>query len=517
MSSLLSISGVDKAFSGVVALTSASIEIAPGDVHALIGQNGAGKSTLIKILTGVYRCDDGDISFDGRASSISSPREAQDAGISTIYQELNLVPLRSVTENVMMGYEPRSWGGLVRWGEAHRRTRAILSRFGIDVDVRAPLGTYPTAIQQLVAVARAISLNAKLVIMDEPTSSLDDREVDVLFGVVRSLKESGISVLYVSHYLDELFRICDRVTVMRDGRTVACRTIADTSKLELIADMLGRDVEDIEAAGMTDFGGGGSGTGTGTGGDGALGEMLLEAEGIATDRRLRNLDLSLSRGEIVGLGGLLGSGRTEAARALFGVDALSAGTITMLGAEGAPKSPAAAIAAGIGYLTEDRKAEGIVPEMSVRENLTLALLPKLTGPLGRVRSDREREIVESFIRALDIKTADMDQPVRELSGGNQQKVLLARWLATEPELLILDEPTRGVDVGAKLEIQSIVRRYVDKGFGVILISSEFEELVEGADRIVVLRDGTSVAVLTNPGITEDALVKSIAGHDGAGA
>ena len=507
MTSILSISGVDKAFSGVAALTSASLEIAPGEVHALIGQNGAGKSTLIKILTGVYRRDRGDIRFDGASSNISSPREAQDSGISTIYQELNLVPLRSVTENVMMGYEPRGWGGLIRWGEAHRRTRAILSRFGIDVDVRAPLGTYSTAIQQLVAIARAISLNAKLVIMDEPTSSLDDHEVDVLFGVVRSLKESGVSVLYVSHHLDELFRICDRVTVMRDGHTVACRHIADTNKLELIADMLGREVEDIEAAGMTDLGGGGSG-------DGALGEILLEAKGIATDRRLRKLDLSLRQGEIVGLGGLLGSGRTEAARALFGVDALSAGTITMLGREGAPQSPAAAIAAGIGYLTEDRKAEGIVPEMSVRENLTLALLPRLTGPLGRIRGGREREIVESFIRALGIKTADMDQPVRELSGGNQQKVMLARWLATEPELLILDEPTRGVDVGAKLEIQSIVRRYVDKGFGVILISSEFEELVEGADRIVVLRDGTSVAVLTNPGITEDALVRTIARHDG---
>ena len=507
MTSILSMSGVDKAFSGVAALTSASLEIAPGEVNALIGQNGAGKSTLIKILTGVYRRDRGEIRFDGAPSNISSPREAQESGISTIYQELNLVPLRSVSENVTMGYEPRAWGGLIRWGEAHRRTRTILSRFGIDVDVKAPLGSYPTAIQQLVAIARAISLNAKLVIMDEPTSSLDDHEVDVLFGVVRSLKESGASVLYVSHHLDELFRICDRVTVMRDGRTVACRPIADTNKLELIADMLGRDVEDIEAAGMTDLGGSDSS-------DGTLGDVLLEAEGIATDRRLRKLDLSLRRGEIVGLGGLLGSGRTEAARALFGVDALSAGTVTMLGKEGAPRNPAAAIAAGIGYLSEDRKAEGIVPEMSVRENLTLALLPRLTGSLGRIRGGREREIVESFIKALDIKTADMDQPVRELSGGNQQKVMLARWLATEPELLILDEPTRGVDVGAKLEIQSIVRRYVDKGFGVVLISSEFEELVEGADRIVVLRDGTSVAVLTNPGITEDALVRTIARHGG---
>ena len=506
MSSLLSMSGVEKAFSGVAALTSASLEIVPGEVHALIGQNGAGKSTLIKILTGVYRRDEGNIRFDGRPSRISSPREAQDNGISTIYQELNLVPLRSVTENVTLGYEPRGRSGFIQWGNAHERTREILSRFGIDVDVKAPLGAYPTAIQQLVAIARAISLNAKLVIMDEPTSSLDDHEVDVLFGVVRALKESGVSVLYISHHLDELFRICDRVTVMRDGRTVACKTIAETNKLELIADMLGRDVEEIEAVGMTDFGGGG--------GNDARGEMLLEAHGIATDRRLRKLDLSLRRGEIVGLGGLLGSGRTEAARALFGVDTLSAGTISLQGVDGAPDNPAAAIAAGLGYLTEDRKAEGIVPEMSVRENLTLALVPRLTGHLGRIRRGREREIVAGLIKALDIKTADLDQPIRELSGGNQQKVLLARWLATEPEVLILDEPTRGVDVGAKLEIQSIVRQYVDKGLGVILISSEFEELVEGANRIVVLRDGRSVAVLDNPGITQDALVRSIAHHEG---
>ena len=285
MSPLLSMSGVEKAFSGVAALAAASLEIVPGEVHALIGQNGAGKSTLIKILTGVYRRDQGNIWFDGCPSRISSPREAQEQGISTIYQELNLVPLRSVTENVTMGYEPRGWSGFIQWGKAHRRTRKILSRFGIDADVRAPLGDCPTAIQQLVAIARAISLNAKLVIMDEPTSSLDDHEVEVLFGVIRALKESGVSVLYISHHLDELFQICDRVTVMRDGHTVACKTIAETNKLELIADMLGRDVGDIAAAGMTDLGGDG-------GSDRSCGELLLEADGIATDRRLKKLDLS---------------------------------------------------------------------------------------------------------------------------------------------------------------------------------------------------------------------------------
>ncbi|WP_419913066.1 sugar ABC transporter ATP-binding protein [Hoeflea sp.] len=501
MQPLLSMSAIDKAFSGVPALRQARLEIAPGEVHALIGQNGAGKSTMIKILTGVYRRDGGDIRFDGKPAEISNPGQAQKSGIATIYQELNLVPLRSVTENVVMGYEPRRLGVLIDWSQAHRRTREILSRFGIDIDVRAPLGSYSTAIQQLVAIARAVSLDAKLVIMDEPTSSLDDREVDVLFGVVRELKNSGVSVLYVSHFLDELFQICDRVTTMRDGQTVAVRDIGETSKLELIADMLGRNVEDIEAAGMTDLGGG----------EKQLGDVLLEADGIATNRRLFEFTVSVRRGEIVGLGGLLGSGRTEAARALFGVDAVISGEIRLKGQRWTPTSPAGAIGDRIGMLTEDRKAEGIVPDMSVRENMTLALLPKLSRN-GQIQAGRERELVEEYIKALGIKTSNMDQPIRELSGGNQQKVLLARWLATEPELLILDEPTRGVDVGAKLEIQAIIRQYVDRGFGVVLISSEFEELVEGADRIVVLQDGFTVATLENPGITEDALVKAIAHH-----
>ena len=502
---LLSMSAIDKAFSGVAALTSASLEVASGEVHALIGQNGAGKSTLIKILTGVYRSDAGDIRFDGKPSTIGSPKEAQKSGIATIYQELNLVPLRSVTENVTMGYEPMRFGGLIDWKTAHERTRSILARFGIDIDVTAPLSDYSTAIQQLVAIARAVSLDAKLVIMDEPTSSLDDREVAVLFDVIGGLKEDGVSVLYVSHYLDELFRICDRVTVMRDGETVAVKPIGETTKLDLIADMLGRDIAELESEGLTEL----------AGGQVDRGERLIEAEAIGTGRKLRDVDLAVHKGEIVGLGGLLGSGRTETARALFGVDPLTKGEITLHQGKDAPKNPAAAIAAGIGFLSEDRKAEGIIPDMSVRENLTLALLPKLTRN-GQIERSRERDLVDRFIQALGIKTASMEQPIRELSGGNQQKVLLARWLATEPDLLILDEPTRGVDVGAKLEIQAIIRDFVKKGFGVLLISSEFEELVEGADRIIVLQDGFSVSVLENPGITENALVNAIAHHHDTG-
>jgi len=503
MNALVSMTGIDKSFAGVPALQNASLEVAPGEVHALIGQNGAGKSTMIKVLTGVYRRDAGEVAFAGADCRVASPREAQVVGIATIYQELNLVPLRSVTENMIMGYEPKRFG-LIDWREGNRRAREILSRFGIEIDVTEALGSYSTAIQQLVAIARAVSLDAKLVIMDEPTSSLDTSEVEVLFGVVRELKKRGVSVLYVSHFLDELFQICDRVTAMRDGRTVSTREIAQTSKLELIADMLGRDKDDIEAEGMTEFGGA----------QAKRGDVLLRAENVSTGPRLSRFDMTLHRGEIVGLGGLLGSGRTEAARALFGVDHAD-GTVELHGSRGQPAGPGDAIAHRMGFLTEDRKAEGIVPDMSVRENLTLALLPKL-AKRGQIDFAAERALVAQFIKDLGIKTAHMDQPIRELSGGNQQKVLLARWLATEPDILILDEPTRGVDVGAKRVIQSFIRSYVEKGFGVVLISSEFEEIVEGADRIVVMHEGRSVTELENPGITESALVNALAHHDEGG-
>lgn len=506
MQPILEMTSIQKAFNGVIALNGASLDIVPGEVHALIGQNGAGKSTLIKILTGVYRKDAGQVTFNGSASNISSPREAQSSGIATIYQELNLVPLRSVTENIVMGYEPKRMGVFIDWKEAHNRARSILTRFGINIDVTAPLGSYSTAIQQLVAIARAVSLDAKLVIMDEPTSSLDASEVEVLFGVVRSLRDAGVSVLYVSHFLDELFEICDRVTTMRDGRTVDCRSMEGVTKLDLIARMLGRDASEIAEAGMTEFGGGSA----------KQGEVLLKADAISTGPRLTEFDMTVHRGEIVGLGGLLGAGRTEAARALFGVDALTSGDITIKGSNATISSPAAAIKAGIAMLTEDRKAEGIVPDMSVRENMTLALLPKLTKN-GQIDRASEEQLVQKYIDALGIKTAGMEQPIRELSGGNQQKVLLARWLAIEPELLILDEPTRGVDVGAKREIQAIIRDFVDKGYGVVLISSEFEELVEGADRIVVLNEGVSINELKNPGVTEDMLVRALAHTQGDAA
>ena len=502
---LLQMTGITKSFGGVPALADGNLSIGAGEIHSIVGQNGAGKSTLIKILTGVYRRDGGTVRWQGREVDLRSPREAQAAGIATIYQELTLVPQRTVIENIVLGYEPRTRLGMIDWRAAEARTRAVLDRFGIDIDPKLALGSYPTAIQQLVAIGRAASMNAKLLIMDEPTSSLDEREVGVLFGVIRQLKAQGTSVIYVSHFLDEIFEICDGVTILRDGRTVGEARIADLTKLDLIAAMLGRSAEDIRRAGMTELAVSARTEG---------GPVVLEATGVATDRRLRKLDLVLRSGEIVGLAGLLGSGRTEAARAIFGMDRISAGTLRLADQPAIIASPRAAIAAGMAFLSEDRKTEGIIPDLSVRENLTLALLPRLSR-MGILDEPRERKIVAGFMQALGIKAAHMDQPIRELSGGNQQKVLLGRWLAVEPRLLILDEPTRGVDVGAKREIQAIIRRMVEQGCAVLLISSEFEELIEGAHDIVVMQEGRSISRLSNPGVTEDQLIHAMAAGSAA--
>lgn len=500
---LLSMRAISKAFGGIPALSEASLEVAAGEAHALIGQNGAGKSTMIKILTGYVARDAGEISFDGGAFEASSPQDAQSKGISTIYQEINLVPYRSITENICLGRESRRFG-LLDWSAMQAEAKALLSRFQIDVDVRLPLMRFSTATQQMVAIARAIGFKAKLVIMDEPTSSLDEREVKVLFDVIRQLKSSGVSVIFVSHKLDELYAVCDRVTIMRDGRTVKIADLKDISKVELVASMLGRDVAQV-AKSATAFGGPSS----------HIGAISLEASNVSAGHKVRDVSFSVRRGEIVGFAGLLGSGRTETARLVFGADATRSGAFAIDGEAFAPREPADAIARGIGFASEDRKLEGIIPDMSVAENLTLALLPQLTRT-GVVDAAKQRAVVEKFIASLGVKCASPDQPIRELSGGNQQKVLLARWLAMSPKLLILDEPTRGIDVGAKAEIQRIIKQLAEDGLGVLMISSELEEIIEGSDRIFVLREGHDVAELSREQASEAAVMAAMAHGEASG-
>ena len=502
MEPLLTMRGIDKRFGGVPALVDARFALAPGEVHALIGQNGAGKSTLIKVLTGAYQADAGEVLFEGRPFHAASPQAAQRAGISTIYQEINLVGARSVTENIFLGRE-RTRLGLLNWRAMHDGARALLDRFGVRVDVRQPLERLPTATRQMVAIARAIGFQARVVIMDEPTSSLSDREVEVLFGVIRQLRAEGVSVVFVSHKLDELYAVCDRVTIMRDGRTVREAEMRDLGKLELVAVMLGREPGQVAAQGQTGFGEKST----------TVSAPMLSVEGLSAPPRVMDTTLSVGRGEIVGLAGLLGAGRTETARVVFGADPGSA-RMTLDDQPYAPKEPRDAIARKVGFVTEDRKVEGIIPDLSVRENLTLALLPLLTR-FGVVDARRQATVVETYVRRLGVRLASVDQPIRTLSGGNQQKVLLARWLATDPRLLILDEPTRGIDVGAKAEIQAMIRGLARDGLGVLMISSEVEEIVEGADRAVVMRDGRSVAGLFGETLTEERVLHVMA-HGEAG-
>lgn len=495
---LLEMTNITKSFPGVKALLGTNLKVNKSEVHALVGQNGAGKSTLIKILTGAYRRDEGSIKFSGQEIDFASPQGAQNAGISTIYQEVNLVPLRTVTENIFLGREKKRFG-LLEWRKMNQEATELLKRFDVHIDVTQPLGSYNIAIQQMVAIARAVSVNAKLVVMDEPTSSLDEREVEVLFNVIRQLKREGVSVIFITHRLDELYVVCDRITILRDGRTVFEGEMKDLGKLELVSRMIGKKLDEVVAAGQTAF----------EKRDAVIAKPLLEATHLSRKPRIRDVSIGVRSGEIVGLAGLLGAGRTETARLIFGADTVESGKVRLEGRDVNFRSPADAIKAGLGFCSEDRKVEGIIPQMSVQENMTLALLP-LLAKAGIVDTAKQEELVKTFIQKLGIKTAGPHQPIRELSGGNQQKVLLARWLCMNPKLLILDEPTRGIDVGAKAEIQKLINELAEQGLGVLMISSELEELSEGCDQVVVLRDGKSVANLEEDEISEEAMMNAMA-------
>ncbi|WP_410674460.1 sugar ABC transporter ATP-binding protein [Amycolatopsis sp. cmx-4-68] len=495
---MVRMSGIRKEFPGVLALDGVDFRMYPGEVHALMGENGAGKSTLIKVLTGVYGVDAGTIELGGGDVAFSGPGEAQQAGISTVYQEVNLCPNLSVAENVCLGREPRRLGR-IQWAPMRRRAEELLDRLDVHVDVSAELSTCSIAVQQLVAIARALDVDARVLVLDEPTSSLDAGEVEQLLKVVRSLRESGMAILFVSHFIDQVFAIADRMTVLRNGKLIGEYRTADITPVELVTKMIGKELqvlEDLEDSGPSRA-------------EVAGAPVLLAAEGLGRKGGVAPFDLAIHAGEVVGLAGLLGSGRTELARLLFGADHADSGSVKVDGDPTSLRTPRAGLDHKIAFLSENRKAEGLVEELTVRENIVLALQASRgwARPLSRRRQD---EIAEKYIETLDIRPADPEALVGNLSGGNQQKVLLARWLITEPRLLILDEPTRGIDIGAKTEIQRLVTQLSADGMAVVFISAELEEVLRLSHRVVVLRDRKVVAERDNQGLTADDVMATMA-------
>ena len=481
---------VSKSFSGVQALKDVTIRCRPGRVHGLVGENGAGKSTLMKILAGAYVADAGEIIYKGERREQMSAGEIIDSGISIIYQELALVPQMSVAENIFLGREPQRALGILDLKSLHERAAKLTERLGISMDTRIPVSELTVAQRQLVEIAKALSQNADLIVMDEPSAILAGSELDQLFRIIASLVEQGVTIIYISHRLDEVFRIADEVTVLKDGELVDTRPVEQLDRPKLVELMVGRPLDEIFP--QTDH---------------EQGDLVLIAENISTDTILEDASLELYAGEILGVAGMVGSGRTELARALFGADPLTSGTISLVGAKGASwKNPAQAIESGLVLVPEDRKSHGLFTSLSVRVNLTLPILSRLTR-FGVLQSQAEDEIVEEAKERLSIVMASADQEAQYLSGGNQQKVVLAKWLETNPAVVILDEPTRGVDVGAKFEIYKLMRQLNDRGIAIVMISSELPEVIGMSDRILVMNDGRIVGEVPQAEATEAGIIE----------
>jgi simple sugar transport system ATP-binding protein len=495
---LLELTGATVRFGADAALDDVSFRMFPGEVHSLMGENGAGKSTLIKAITGALALDAGMLTLDGERVEFVTPHDAQRAGISTVYQEIELLPNLSVAENLLLGREPRAYG-VISQRRMRVRARAILTDLGIDIDPASILGTHSVAVQQLVAIARAISADLRVLVLDEPTSSLDLEEVAELFRIIRELKARGVAILFVSHFLDQVYEICDRVTVLRDGKLVGEYLMRELLRIDLVHKMLGRNASDFKARQREPV-------------IGPEAPVFLSAHGVTSARNMAAADVELGEGEVVGVAGLLGSGRTELARALTGVTSLDSGIIRIEGKAVSLDSPRRAISLGVVYSSENRRAEGILGELSVLDNITLAVQAH-RGFFRRIRPARQRELAQSWVEALGVRPADLDRPAGTLSGGNQQKVLLARLLALAPRVLVLDEPTRGIDVGAKVEVQNLVGELADNGLSVMFISAELEEVLRVGDRVVILRDGRIVETLPAANVTVDSLLALVARPD----
>jgi simple sugar transport system ATP-binding protein len=492
--------GIYKSYPGVQALENVDFSLRRGEVHALVGENGAGKTTLIKILTGVDQPDAGTIMLDQQKATIRSPQHAQALGISTVYQEVNLCSNLSVAENILIGREPMRWGSIDKKA-MNTQAKEILQRLDVDLDVTQTLGSCSVAIQQMAAIARALEISSakKILILDEPTSSLATHETEQLFSVMRKLKSDGVAIIFITHFLDQVYEVADRITVLRNGALVGTYETAKLSRLELIVKMIGRSLTELEDMSKIKQ----------ESRQHIRSETLLEAKGISRAGALEPLDLDLHGGEVVGLAGLLGSGRTETAQLLFGIDKPDRGSLTMEGQQVNKYSPLGSISRGVALCPEDRKAAGVVGELTVRENIILAMQASL-GWFKYLRTREQYEVADKYIKLLNIVTPSADQPVKNLSGGNQQKVILARWLATNPKLLIMDEPTRGIDVGTKAEIQRLVLSLAEEGKSCVFISSELEEVLRTSHRIVVMRDRKKVAEFSGD-VAEDKVMHAIAG------
>ncbi len=496
---VLTARGITMTFPGVKALEKVDFTLRKGEIHALMGENGAGKSTLIKCLTGINDFEAGEIHVDGISGPVKnhSTKDAQEVGISTVYQEVNLCPNLSVAENLFIGREPMTKFHTVDRKSYVKRAQKIMDELGISVDVTQNLENYSLAIQQMVAIARAVDMECKVLILDEPTSSLDDEEVEKLFTLMRSLRDKGVGIVFVTHFLEQVYAVCDRITVLRDGQLVGEFPIAELPRVKLVAAMMGKNLDDLAEIQKESTA------------DVSKNPLEISAKGLSHTGTIKPFDLDIHKGEVVGVAGLLGSGRSEMARAIYGADRASTGTLSVDGKEVRIGQPIDAMNLGMGMLPDDRKAEGIIADLSVRENIILALQAK-KGMFKKLSRAKQEEIAARYIDLVQIKTADQETLVKQLSGGNQQKVILARWLATDPDFLILDEPTRGIDVGTKSEIQKMIVKLAGEGKSILFISSEIAEMLRTCNRMAIMRDGQKVGELDHD-LTQENVMKAIAG------
>ena len=496
---ILKMRGICKFFPGVRALDGVDFSLCSGEIHALMGENGAGKSTLIKVLTGVYPKDEGEITLDGKVVSIRSPQDAQNAGISTVYQEITLCPNLTVAENMYIGREKDK---LVKWKKRNSDADKLLKSLDIPARANQQLSSCSIAVQQMVAIARAVDMECKVLILDEPTSSLDESEVEKLFRLMRDLKAKGVGIIFVTHFLDQVYAVCDKITVLRDGKLVGEYVIEDLPRVQLVSKMLGKDLDD-----MSDI----KSEASVYEGEGA-GQNVIECEKLCSNAGIKPFNFYIRKGEVNGFTGLLGSGRSECVRAIFGADHVIGGKIKKNGKEIKISKPIHAMKNGIAYLPEDRKIDGIVADLSVRENIILAL-QVMKGFFKPFTKAQANEFADKYIKLLGIKTASADTPIKSLSGGNQQKCILARWLLTHPEYLILDEPTRGIDIGTKIDIQKLVLQLASEGMSVTFISSETDEMLRTCSRLVVMRDRKVVGELSGEDLTQNMIMNTIAGGE----